>query len=76
MISPFPRFPVSLGMKNFGAGPSELQVWNRGWAAVDVQTLMSRGIDRILTDPRAYNFVPGGNTDLPRSQVYNGLMIP
>lgn len=59
-------------MKNYGAGPTELQVWNKGWAAADVQTFMSRGISRILTDPRAYNFVPGGNPDVRMSTYLQG----
>ena len=40
----------ALGMNNYapkGGGP-EYQVWNRGWKAVDVQTVRSVDISNIL----------------------------
>jgi RHS repeat-associated protein len=38
----------ALGMKNVNAGSNDYQVWNKGWKAVDRETLRSNGVQKIL----------------------------
>ncbi len=36
-----------------------VEIWNSGWRAADVNTLRTKGIDKILADPNGpYNVTP------------------
>src|SRR6266481_2074032 len=56
----------ALGMKSYApyGGGRDLQVWNKGWAAADIETLRSKGIGNIL------NYMRDHSSDADMQKTY------
>jgi hypothetical protein len=61
----------ALGMRSYGAGGADYNVWNRGWRAADRETLRSRGVANILR----YSGLSASDTDT-YSHEHNHMFPP